>query len=179
MIVVIGGPPGSGKTTVATRYAEEGGARLISAGSLFRTMAKERGVDLTAFGAAAEADHALDRGLDERVGGEVEAAHRRGEDVVVDGRIQAYLLPRRGVPCFRVYVDAPLAVRAKRVAGREGTTAEAARREIVARERSERRRYEAIYGIDVRDTSVYDLVIDTADKTPADVVALIRARAAP
>jgi len=67
-------------------------------------------------------------------------------------------------------------VRAKRIAGREGTTVEEAKREIVARERSERIRYKSIYGIDVEDTRIFDLVIDSRDRTPDEIVAMIAAR---
>ena len=73
-------------------------------------------------------------------------------------------------------IDAPLAVRAKRIATREGTTVEDAKREISTRERSERIRYKSIYGIDVGDTRIFDLVIDSRDRTPDEIVAMIAAR---
>ena len=72
--------------------------------------------------------------------------------------------------------NAPLAVRAKRIAGREGTTVEEAKREIMARERSEGIRYKSIYGIDLGDTRIFDLMIDSRDRTPDEIVTLIAAR---
>ncbi len=176
MIVAIGGPPGSGKTTVAERFAQAHAYALVSAGAKFRQMAKERGVALEAFGKAAEADLEIDRSLDRAVLEEILRHDSLGRDVIVDGRIQAQLLTLRRVPCLRVLIDAPLAVRAKRVAGRERESAKAAERAILARERSERSRYKSLYGIDLADRSVYDVVIDSSDQTPDEIVGLVWAK---
>src|SRR5438093_8677599 len=86
------------------------------------------------------------------------------------------LLATEKIPSLKVLIDAPLAVRAKRIASREATTVEDAKREILARERSERIRYKSIYGIDVGDTRIFDLVIDSRDRTPDEIVAMIAAR---
>lgn len=176
MILVIGGPPGSGKTTVAERWASSHGSVLISAGTRFRAMAQERGMTLEELGRAAEKDPSIDRALDAAVLDEIRSKQAAGTDLVVDGRIQAYLLTRQRIPCFKVLIDAPLKVRARRIAQREKTTVADAKREILAREASERVRYRAIYGINLQDTSVFDLVIDSGDKTPDEIVSLIAAR---
>lgn len=176
MIVVVGGPPGSGKTTVAERFAKAHGYVFVSAGAKFREWAKERGLSLAEFGAAAQKDYEIDRALDRSVFEETLRQDSVGRDVVVEGRIQAHLLAERRVPCLKVLIDARPDVRARRIAGREGQSAAVARKEITARERSERTRYRAIYGIDVADRSVYDLVIDSSEKSPDDVVAAIAAR---
>ncbi|MGN0906576.1 MAG: hypothetical protein ACI4NM_05455 [Bullifex sp.] len=41
------------------------------------------------------------------------------------------------------------------------------------RDRNDSARYRRIYGIDNGDTSVADLVIDTDDRTPEEIVAII------
>ncbi len=176
MILAIGGPPGSGKTTVAERWAATSGYVLVSAGLRFRAMAKERGMSLEEFGKAAETDPSIDRALDRGVLDEVRGKHAAGADVVVDGRIQAYLLAKENLPCLKVLIDAPLRVRAARIAGREKKSVVEAKREIVARERSERVRYKEIYGIDLRDTQIFDLVIDSGDTTADEIVARIAAQ---
>ena len=176
MIVAVGGPPGSGKTTVAERFAKAHAYRLVSAGLRFREMAKERGLSLDAFGRAADADPEIDRSLDRFVLEEVLREDAVGRDVIVEGRIQAVLLAQRRVPCLKVFIDAPLAVRAKRIAGREGKAVAAAEREIVRRASLERKRYKAIYGIDLADTSVYDLIIDSSDKAPDAIADLVWAQ---
>src|SRR5207249_10045837 len=109
-----------------------------------RAMADERGLRLEAFGRAAEHDPGIGRSLDEAVLTEIRAHVAEGRDVVVDGRVQAYLLATEKIPSLKVLIDAPLAVRAKRIASREATTVEDAKREILARERSERIRHQSI-----------------------------------
>ena len=170
MIVTIGGPPGGGKTTAATLFAEKYGFALLSGGALFREMAAERRMDLVAFGAHAEKHPDIDRELDEIILVSVRTAVLDGKDTVVDGRIQAHLLTRAGVRAFRVLFTAPIDVRAKRIADRERKSEKQALDEILVRERSERVRYAAIYGIDLDDVTVYDLEIDSSELRPEAIV---------
>jgi len=174
MIVAIGGPPGGGKTTAADLYARTYKAVFISGGGMFREMAAERGMDLVRFSKYAEAHYEVDRQLDEMILAAVRKGVREGKDVVVDGRIQAHLLARGDVRAFAVLVTAPLDVRAKRVAERERKSEKAALDEILARERSERTRYRAIYGIDLDDVGVFDLEVDSKELRPEAIVKRIR-----
>ncbi len=178
MIIAISGPPGSGKTTVAERLAKARGLELVSAGVVFREMAEGFGKSLADFGRYAQEHHEIDKDLDERIIARVQRRTATGASIVVDGRLQPWLLPKRGIACFRVLVDAPLAVRAERVAGREGKTVKQAKQEVREREKSERVRYSKIYGIDVRDTSAFDVVVDSSDKTPDEIVAILSERVA-
>lgn len=153
--VAISGQPGSGKTTYARMVAERLGLRYVSMGGLFRAMARERGLGLVEFHRLAEEDPSFDLLVDERA---FEEARRGG--VVVDGHLAGWLL--RDVADVKVFFTAPLEVRARRVAERDGVSYEEALRQVVEREESNRRRYMEIYGIDVADLSVFDLVINTA-----------------
>lgn len=173
MIITVGGPPGSGKTTVASKLAEDCDFFLITSGNIFREMAEKRKMSLEDFGKLSEKDHGIDTELDERVIREVEERCKKGS-VVLEGRLAAHMVERNGSAAFKVWIDAPLKVRVERVAGREGKARDEVEREILERERSERTRYENIYGINLADLAIYDLIIDSREITPEEVVNIIR-----
>lgn len=79
---------------------------------------------------------------------------------------------------FRVYLDAPIQVRASRIQKREGGDLEEVRRKTLMRDHRDHDRYLRIYGIDNNDYEFVDLVIDTTDLTPEQVADRIVAAAA-
>lgn len=162
-VVAIGGPPGSGKSTAGRRVVEALGLEYRSAGQVFRTEAAARGMDVEAFGRYAEAHPEVDRTLDEGM----QALARPG--VLLDGRIQGVLCRRRSIPVYSVVVTAAEEERARRVAARDGQPFEEALGRIRYRAESERRRYRALYDIEV-DVERGDLTVDSTT-TPADRLA--------
>ncbi|MGQ9588635.1 MAG: (d)CMP kinase, partial [Thermoplasmata archaeon] len=129
-------------------------------------MALERKLDLGAFGRLAEEDETIDRELDERM----IALARNNGNIVLEGRLSGPLLKMRKIPVFAVFVTASEQVRAERIARREGRNVDDVLREMRSRERSEKKRYLAYYGIDPYDRSIYDLWIDSSN-LPADKIA--------
>jgi len=163
MLITISGPPGSGKSTVAAAVADRFGLEHVSGGDIFRSLAAERGLSLAEFNALAEEDDAIDRDLDRRLR---ETASER-EDVVLESRLSGWMAGEHAD--LKIWLDAPLPVRAERIADREDASVERALEETAAREESEQSRYKEYYDIDFTDRSIYDLGVNTA-RWDADAV---------
>jgi len=166
-VVAISGLPGSGKSTVAKALAESLGLRYVSIGRIFRRVADELGVDLVELHRIAEGDPTIDMRVDSIA---LEEAKRGG--VVIEGHLAAWVV--RGMADVRIYLKADRLARAERVARRDGKSLEEALEEVSRREEMNRRRYLAIYGINVEDLSIFDLVIDTTWLKEEEVVDYVR-----
>jgi cytidylate kinase len=163
MLVTVSGPPGAGKSSTAAALAASLDLEHVSGGDIFREMAAERDMSLLAFNKLAEEDDSIDRELDRRL----RRTAMEGEDLVLESRLAGWLGGEYAD--FRVWLDAPLDVRATRIAHREDRSVEATRVEERERQESETRRYREYYDIDVTDLSIYDLSMNTG-RWPESVV---------
>lgn len=159
-LITISGLPGSGTSTLSKGLAAETGWIYLNTGQVFRQMAQEAGVSLEEFGRHAEADAAIDRQLDARM---VELARAADVGCVLEGRLMGWMVRRRDLPALKVWLHADLETRARRVSARDGQDLAQAVAAIVEREKSEHLRYALHHEIDLADTSIYDLVLDSDD----------------
>ena len=166
MRVTVSGPPGSGTTTLARYLARTHGFELISAGETFRQLARERGMTLAEFGALAEKDVSIDAMIDVR---QKEVAAEK-DHIVVEGRLSGWMVEDADL---RIWLHAPIGCRAKRIAERDGTDEYTARDLALQREECEYTRYLHYYGIDIRDLSRYDLVLNSEFWNPEALGAIV------
>ncbi|HDM66885.1 MAG TPA: cytidylate kinase [Thermoplasmatales archaeon] len=166
--ITISGTPGSGKTTIAEILHRKLGIPFVSSGMIFRDLARKHGMSLADFGRYCEENEKVDRELDEN---QLELL-RKG-DIILEGRLAGWLAYKHGVPAFKILIDADRRTRAERIVEREGGDVSQREKEIIERERSERKRYLNYYGFDIRDTSIYDLVIDSTNKKPDEIIEII------
>lgn len=153
IVITISGLHGVGKSTYAEALSKAFKVRHVSAGELFRGMAKSKGMDIIELTRHAEGDPKIDRLIDNTVKGEAE----RGS-VILDGVLTGWMVPYADI---KIFLDAPLRARIRRIAQRDGISLEKARRRTLIRERAERERFHKYYGINLDDKDLYDLVIDT------------------
>ncbi|MFL6205527.1 MAG: (d)CMP kinase [Acidimicrobiales bacterium] len=174
MLITISGLPGSGTTTVSRLVAGALHLDRVPGGEVFRQLAAESGMSLAEFGEHAQDHPEIDRELDDRL----EARAREGS-CVIESRLAGWLAVRAELLAVRVWVDAEEGVRAARVAERDGTSAEEARRDNAERAALERGRYLAVYGIDLDDRAPYDVVLDSTFASAKDLAdeVIDRARA--
>jgi cytidylate kinase len=168
LLITVSGPPGSGTTTASIRVARDLALELLPGGEVFRAMAAEQGMTLSAFGAYVVTHPEVDVELDSRL-----AARAAKGDVVIESRLAGWVARVDGLNAVAAWVDCAPEVRAGRVAEREAITVAQALAENTERQQVERDRYLALYGIDLADLSIYDVVLDSGVLAPDDVAGAI------
>ena len=166
--ITISGTPGSGKSTVAELLHEKTNIPYVYAGMIFRNLANEYEMSLEAFGKYCETHEQVDKELDEK-----QVNILRKGNVILEGRLSGWLAFKNDIDAVKIMIDADESTRASRIVNREDGTVEQRLKEMKKREASERKRYQTYYGIDLLETSIYDIVIDSSDKTADEIVLLI------
>ncbi len=171
MIITISGLPGSGKSTVSKILAERLGFGRYSSGDFVRQLAQESGQDILTFYKNAENNPEIDYKIDQRQ----KQLGREKDNFVMDGRLSFFFIQH----AVKVFLDVSLDVAAFRIfnAKRKGETlykdVKHARKEISERIENEVKRYNLLYGLNYTDKEHYDLIVDTTNLTPEQIVAKI------
>ena len=166
--VTISGLPGTGTTTISKLLEEKLGLKYVYSGDLFRKMAKEHNMSLAEFGKYCEEHKEIDQKLDE-----YQLEILKEGNVIIEGRITGWIAHRNKIKSIKILLDAGLDTRVKRIVKRENGDVKKRKNEILIREKSEATRYKNYYNIDLNDKSIYDIVIDSTDKTPEEIINII------
>ncbi|MCM2343202.1 MAG: cytidylate kinase family protein [Alphaproteobacteria bacterium] len=165
--IAITGDPGSGKSTFARAVSELTGFRLITTGNIFRTLAAEKGISLTALNEMAESQAEIDHLVDDFL----KTLNDQKEHLILDSRMAWFFV--KDALKIRLTVDLDVAVHRIFSDGAElrekFTDIQTAMDEVERRRRSEIIRYKSLYGVDIGDPANFDLVINTSQKAPLDV----------
>ena len=149
--IAITGDPGSGKSTFARAVSELTGFRLITTGNIFRTLAAEKGISLTALNEMAESQADIDHLVDDFL----KTLNDQKEHLIrltVDLDVAVHRIFRDGAELREKFPDIKTAID-----------------EVERRRKSEILRYKNLYGVDIGDPENFDLVINTSQKAPSDV----------
>jgi cytidylate kinase len=166
LLITVSGPPGSGASSTSQALAEALGVQRVDGGEVFRELAEERGMSLTQFSAKADEDPEIDRLIDRRLQRVAEVWGASNKGFVLESRLAGWLAGNRAD--LRIWLNAPEEVRVERTADREEMESEMRVREV-----QEVGRFERAYGVDVTDTSFYDLSVNTSRWSRESVVAII------
>lgn len=173
-IITIAGKLGSGKSSTAKMVAGILGYEHYSTGDFMRSIADEKGIQLSELSKLAEVDPSIDKMLDDR-NLEVGAM----ENVVLDSRLGFHFIP----DSFKVFLELDPVVASERILHdknfnpnrnkeTEGSfdTPESIREKINFRLESERKRYKELYQIENHTGHEnFDLIINT-EKIPLEGV---------
>ena len=171
-IISLSGELASGKGAVSEILIKKLQYGIYKNGEYFRKLAREAGMDVTAFNKYVENHPEIDRQIEN-------SAYEYAKDhdnFIIDARLGWYAVPES----FKVYLKVDIDVAAKRAfydakrkSSEEFETLEEQKANMQERYKLENERYWSLYKIHKEDESNYDLVIDTTNLTPEEVACKI------
>jgi predicted cytidylate kinase len=172
-IITISGKIGSGKTTLASKLERALGYKGLYIGHIFREMARKEGIPIEAFYARLEKDAELEKSVDE----EQLKVINKEDNLIVQGRIAWFLAKQSIFTVFNIFLTVDPNIGALRSGKRKenaGRSVEEMIQANAAREATERKRYQALYGIEnYEDPKHYDFVLDTSKFTEEELSAKV------
>ena len=164
IMIAISGKSGCGNTTVSRMVAERLGLRFIN--FTFRSLAKERDMDLIDILDLASKNDSIDREVDSR---QIQLARESG-GCVLGSRLAIWKLKEADL---KIYLKANLKTRASRIVEREGGDPDDVSVFTSNRDKRDQERYKRIYNIDTDDYYFSDLIIDTDNILPEQITGMI------
>jgi len=157
--ITISGQSGSGKSTIADAIAKAFRLKHVNVGDIFRSIAKAKKIQLETL--SETASRKIDFEADKTT---LELA-KKG-NVLLNGRLTAWVAGDNAE--VRVFVDCDINVRAERVALRDKKTVLQTKKDIIKRDKNDARRYKQVYGLNIADKRIYDLIIDNTKMSFTD-----------
>lgn len=170
MFITITGKPCSGKSTITKLLCEQHGFRKISVGDMFKEEAHKRGMSAEEFNAFCMKDPSFDFFIDNKTT-ELAVEHD-GENIIFDSRMAWHFVPFS----FKIFVTLSeeeminRLINSDRTGKEKYSDAEKAKSSLLNREQLEVERYKKLYNKDLSDMKNFDLVIDSTNKTPQELV---------
>ena len=160
MKITISGMPGSGKSTIAKEVAKRLGLKHYSAGDFQRELAKEHRMSIEEWGEKEKKDKKYDLMVDEKT----KEFGKKENNFVMDGWISAHFIPDSIKIFLDVNIDEAVRRRLNHRRKEESfETAEQARKSLVNREETNRKRWLEFYHYDYSDKKNYDIYLDTTN----------------
>lgn len=172
-IIALSGDLAAGKGTVSELLIKDLNYGIYRNGAYARKLAADRGLDITSFNEYLANHPEIDMQI-EKSAAEYAKEH---DNFIIDARLGWYAVPES----FKVYLKVDIDVAAKRAfedEKRKSTenfeTVEEQKQDMIRRYNLENERYWKLYHVHKEDMANYDLVVDTTNLTPQEVVEIIK-----
>ncbi len=172
-IIALSGDLAAGKGRVSEILIADLNYGIYRNGAYARKLAAEMGLNITSFNEYLGKHPEIDVQI-EKSAAEYAKDH---DNFIIDARLGWYAVPES----FKVYLRVDIDEAARRAfydENRKDTesfaTIEEQKQDMIKRFNLENERYWNLYQVHKEDMSNYDLVVDTTDKTPEEVVEIIK-----
>ncbi len=172
-VISITGDLASGQSTVSKMLAEDLNFYLYRNGAYCRELAVAYGMSITEFCEYLKDHPEIDRQI-EKSATEYAKNHN---DIVIDAKMGWYAVP----DSFKVYLKVDIDIAAQRAfadpnrkRAEDLPTVEAQKEDMIKRTKTDLTRYYNLYNVHRNDMSNYDLVIDTSNLKPEEVLSKIK-----
>jgi len=183
VIVIVSGLPGSGKSTLVEKLAEEFNLKKVFASGILRQLRERKAVDFErtekgeGFWESKEGKVFTRKRLEEldfdrRLDEELQRIAKTEKNVIFDSRTMPWLYKGEA---FRIWLKASERVRAERIAKRDGKKAEEIIASMKKRYEADRKIYKRLYGFELgEDFTPFQLVIDSNELSEGEVFSIAR-----
>ena len=166
MIISVTGQLGAGKTTVAKKLAEELDLTFYNNGSIFRDLAKKRGMNLVEYLKYGETHPEVDTEIDDYQ----KNLGETHDNFIIDSRLGWHFIPQS----LKIFFTVDPAIGAQRIfkelqtdqSRNEDNGLDSAEKVLESNKKrmaTDTKRYEALYGIDPFNPIHFDIAIDTTE----------------
>ena len=169
LLVVIGGPGGSGSSTIAKILAEKWNLHRVCAGEIMRNKIEKKELSeylVRQVTSHPEIDHSIDQFM-------VKMSYY--PNILIEGKVFAVLATQMGIPCtLKIWITADFSTRIQRILEREGLLKKRifigtddplykeTEEQLMRRQANDIKRYRKLYKADLTKPEKYnDIVIDT------------------
>ncbi len=172
MLITIWWKAGSGKGTVSKLLAKKLGYEIISVWDMKRKLAAEMWINIIEFNKMWDnPENAKEFDLKYE---EYQQSLKLSDNIILDSRLWFYAQPK----AFKILLDVDEEIAWERIfkAKREtdkNTTKKHAIDEVKERNSNDEARYMKLYNVDLWNPNNYNLVIDTSERTPEEVLHII------
>ncbi len=171
--ITLTGDLGSGKSAVSAILCQKTGFEYLATGQIQRRLAAEMGIDTLEMNRRADTDLTIDQ----RIDGVFVELNQDPRGYVVDSRLAWHFIPTS----LKIYMKVDARTAAERILNdpkrksEQYSSVEEAMEKIKARKASENARFLDKYNVDCGNMDNFDLVVDTTNRTPDEVAAIILA----
>ena len=170
-VIAITGDLASGQSTVSKMLAEDLNYTLYKNGAYCRELAVKNGMSITEFGEYIKKHPEIDMQI-EKSATEFAKTH---DNIVIDAKMGWYAVP----DSFKVYLKVNIDIAAQRAFVDQNRkrsenlpTLEAQKEDMIRRTKNDLNRYFNLYGVRRDDMSNYDLVLNTDNLAPEEVLSI-------